>query len=78
MWVRLPEGDFVKLAESESLCYSCYKFWTHQGLDPKRMVHVFQDDGRVMVTEVKKIPIIVCPWCDGDVILKLSKDANVT
>jgi hypothetical protein len=66
----------MRLADAGSLCASCYKFWAHQGLEPKRMVTVVHDDGRPMHTDAKHIPIVICPHCDGDIILKLKKDAN--
>lgn len=64
----------MTVQDAGSVCKDCYKFWAHQKLEPKRMVHVFHEDGRILETDNKKIPIIVCPWCDGDFILKLQKD----
>jgi hypothetical protein len=76
MWVKLSgqEGDGVKVQDSGGFCQDCYVFWTHQSLEPKRLVQVFYEDGKPMLTEKKQIPIVVCPYCDGDVILKLHKD----
>jgi hypothetical protein len=76
VWYKLSdqEGDGMKLADSGTTCEACKPFWTAQKLDPKLLVQVFHADGRPMLTEKKQIPIVVCPYCDGDLILKLKKD----
>jgi hypothetical protein len=75
MWFRLPDNDGIELKDAGSLCQSCYKFWTHQGLEPKRLVHVRYEGGDEITTENHQIPIVICPHCDGDVILRLSKES---
>lgn len=55
------------------VCETCKPFWLHQGMAPKRMVAVTNDDDQIMTTDVRGIPIVVCPYCDGDWILILDK-----
>ena len=66
------EKEEKQLAKAGDICESCAKFWRHQKLEPKRLVHVFDADGNVMQTEGGR-DIVICPHCDGDLILKLPK-----
>lgn len=59
--------------QAGDICTSCSKFWNAQNLPVKYLVHVFDEDGNAILTEVKKDEIIVCPHCDGQLILNLTK-----
>jgi hypothetical protein len=78
MWFKMQGEEGVMLKDAGAFCESCYKFWAHQSLEPKRLVHVFDEDGEPMLTVQHGIPIVVCPHCDGDVILRLQKDTHGT
>jgi hypothetical protein len=66
-----------KLPKAGDVCGNCQEFWQTQGLNPKRLVHVFDADGNPLATD-SGIEVIVCPHCDGDLILKLDKHPQTT
>ena len=59
-----PANPFQRPGE---VCTSCQEFWTSQNLPPKHMVSLGS------FTEEKAIEIVVCPHCDGDMILRLKQ-----
>lgn len=61
------------LAKAGDICQSCRKFWEHRKLPIKRLVEVPKADSTVAHTD-HGIPIVICPHCDGDAILKLHKE----
>jgi hypothetical protein len=61
-----------KLPKAGDLCTSCAKFWRAQKLNPKYMVTVFDADGNPITTE-NNLEVVICPHCDGDMILNLDK-----
>lgn len=61
------------LPQAGEICESCRKFWESQNLQPKYLVHVFNSEGVEIRTDNEQLEIIVCPYCDGDLILKLEK-----
>ena len=64
-----PDDHFQNAGEP---CESCRMFWEHQGLPPMTMVQLC--DGDEIVTTEGGIPIVICPRCDGDMILRLPKE----
>lgn len=56
----------TKLAKAGDECTSCRPFWAKHGKAPRRLVALDKS------TTLKKIPIIVCPFCDGSPILRLN------
>lgn len=63
---RLSESPSV-LSQPGDVCRSCMPFWTSRGKDPQRLIAV---DSKV--TDKKQIPVVICPWCDGDRILGMN------
>jgi hypothetical protein len=55
------------------VCWSCEPFWEEEKLGPKRMVAVRNAKGDIITTRNHNIEIVVCPHCDGDLILKLAQ-----
>lgn len=48
------------------VCLSCLPFWSFQKLPGKVMIAIAKE------TEHHHIPIHVCPFCDGQTILRLN------
>lgn len=69
-----PEDDkpHGRLQLAGEFCLSCKDFWDSQKLPLKRMVNVHDAHGEVMTTD-EGIPIVVCPHCDGELILRHKK-----
>lgn len=66
--------DPLPFQEAGEVCLSCNAIWEHH--DPpkasKIMVAIELGDGTPVTTDYG-IPIVICPWCDGDPILQLPK-----
>lgn len=62
----MTEQQVSPFPKAGDICQSCKPFWDHQELPPKVIISVAK------VTENYSLPIEVCPWCDGDTILKLN------
>ena len=60
------------LQQAGETCLSCKDFWEDQNLPAKRMVNVVDARGNVIKTD-KGLPIVVCPHCDGELILRHKK-----
>lgn len=54
------------------VCRTCYPMWAHQGLAPKYYLPVYDSQGQPSHTETG-IPIVACPYCDGELIFTLPK-----
>lgn len=65
------------LSQAGQVCKGCKDFWEAQKIPPKYLVHVFDEDGNPLKTD-SGIEIVVCPHCDGDVILRLDKHSNAS
>lgn len=67
------------LPKAGDVCRGCKDFWERQNppIQPRHMVHVFDADGNPLKTE-SGIVIVVCPYCDGDLILSLDKHENAS
>lgn len=61
------------MQEPGMACLSCLPFWKAQGLPPKILIALTKENGEEIATD-GGIPIVVCPHCDGDWILRLPKE----
>lgn len=62
----------VAMGKAGEICQSCASSWKAQGLEPKRLRYVKAADGRIACT-ANGMEIVICPYCDGDAILKLAQ-----
>lgn len=62
-----------ELSQPGDNCGTCLKQWTHQKMEPKKLQEVIGADGKPLVTP-NGVPILACPFCDGELIFVLSKD----
>lgn len=54
--------------KKDEICQSCLKRWTDKDMMPKILVQL------PSTTMRKKIDVVVCPYCDGEPVAKLSSD----
>jgi hypothetical protein len=75
--LTMSAGAKKPLPQAGEVCSSCEPFWTSQKMGPKYLVHVFDPEGNPLKTD-SGIEIIVCPHCDGDLILRLDKHCDAS
>lgn len=56
------------LPQEGDVCLRCQRFWEAMRMPPKQLV-ALRRDGEIIRTENKGIPLLICPHCDGTLIL---------
>lgn len=51
-------------------CDSCRSFWAKQGSPPQKLISLNRH------TENREVPIVVCPYCDGEPLLERRVDTS--
>lgn len=71
----MPQTAFKQpdMQDAGEECESCRTYWEYQGLPPMIVVNLAKSNGEQICTD-GGIPIVVCPRCDGDWILRLPKE----
>lgn len=68
-----PENPFQKEGE---VCWSCQPFWDEEKSPPQHMVAVRNAQGDIITTRNHDIEIVICPYCDGDLVLKSAQHVD--
>lgn len=65
---RLSESPNV-LPKPGDICQSCLPFW--ESRNRSHGIRLIALDSKT--TDQKQIPIVVCPWCDGEPIVRMNQ-----
>jgi len=52
--------------EPDEVCQSCKHIWEKWEMPYKTMKVLHDKNGHLVTTQMKKIPIVLCPYCDSD------------